>query len=225
MPTRVSTDNGGSSSGDTSIVTTGTSHTAGNSLIALIAWGGSATISSISNTASDTFNLCTGTNGATPAGTNYAIYVAHSINGNASDVTTVSLSGSASYRSLIVVEYSGLDTTSTCETAAKGSGGTTVTTASFSPAASGNLNIALGVPENSGNWTAGSGYTIVIEDSIDRAVQEQLSAASGAQTASMDFTSGSPQNGLTLASLKPSGGGGPVAAEPPKPTLLFMNVG
>jgi hypothetical protein len=71
--------------------------------------GGFKTISSIADTAGNTYNKCGGDYGG-DANQNNVCYVATNITGNASNVVTVTFSTAATYRVIAVLQYSGMAT-------------------------------------------------------------------------------------------------------------------
>jgi hypothetical protein len=197
-------DNGSSQN---SIAATAVSHTTGNLVVASVGFygsaGTSASVTSVTDTAGNTYHQATGAFAVQAAILNSDIWFAYNITGNASNVVTVHFGTTFSYIGLVVTQYSGELTSSTPFEVAGfyQNYGTTMTTSSFSPAASGNLNVAIGMTSGP-TFTAGSGYTIRQALTGPGAAMEDLvGASSGSQTAV--FTLSGAQNGaMSVASFK-----------------------
>jgi hypothetical protein len=208
----VNTDKGGTAANSSSEVTGGVSATAGNLLVVMIAIANNAlTVSSITDTAGNTYTQCSGAliQSQSSVGT-LDIWYAKNILGNATNVVTVNYSALSQFGGSIKVhQYSGADTTSPFETATTGSAtaATAVTSSSFSPAASGNVNVAhadtsLVTP----TWTAGTNYTLQVNQSTDDSQSEdRLNAPSGVQTASFTVSLSATIE-MSVASFKVAGG-------------------
>lgn len=179
-------------------------HAAGNMLVVGVYTAfGTVSVSSISNTAGDTFTLCTGSKLAPDEVIEW--WHTPSSAGSAVDVITVTLTG-ARNASIVSFEVSGQASSSPFETAATGSAtGTSVTSASFSPAASGNLNLAYHsvIDGTAGAWTAGTGYTLSAHETANNIRSEyRIGAPAGAQTASATFASSQALK-ISVVSFKP----------------------
>lgn len=188
----VNFDKGSSTTGNGStIATAGISHTAGNTLIVLTGQGNEITntVSSISNTAGDTFTQ--GTSCRTATG-NFSVwldiwYVA-STNGNSNDVVTVTFSANDHTRFVYVAQYSGV-AASPFEVCAHASvtSATSATTSSFSPVASGNVNVGIAINSTNTTYTSGTNYTLRdSQTSPAIALEDRTGAPSGSQTASIN---------------------------------------
>lgn len=141
-------------------------------------------VSSVTDTALNTFVQGTSCLVSTSS-ERIDIWYAKNVTGNASDAVKVNYSGAVGFQSVSVVQYSGADATSPFEVCAIGSGlsGTTLTSASFSPAASTNMNYAFAHgPGSSPTFTAGTNYSMIRTNAFFGA-EERLSVPSGAQTA------------------------------------------
>lgn len=204
----VNVTTGTGSGGATTIAATAASVSAGNLLVVGINHQ-TSTVTGIADLAGNTFASCAGP--VTGAFVVELWYAANTI-ANASNVVTVTFAASTAARDIHVLQYSGAATSSPCETSAVGtSGGGAVTSASFSPAIAGNLNVAAANSNNGAStWTAGAGYTVesqVISGSgEDFATEDRLSAVSGAQTASITPSSGNNE-AIAVASFKAAAGG------------------
>lgn len=187
-----------------------TPHTAGNLLVACVAFNSIAVhVNSIANEAADTWTKCTA-GSIVGANDTLEIWYTQSTAGASLDSSTATLSGSAAFRSIFVYEYSGAATVGGCETGANVSGtGPSVTSGSFSPAVTGNVNVACGSFNGGATWSAGTNYTQRNATSApDREGEDRLGAPSGSQTASVT-SGGSAALILGVASFAlPSAGSG-----------------
>lgn len=165
------------------------SHTAGNTVIVVVSQQGVANnISSISNTALDTWQHA----GSEFAGTGQTnllnIYYVCSTAGNGSDVVTVNLGSSAAFRAGSVYEFSGMDTstaTSCLNTTASGTAGGGVTTAiaTSSITLSASSEVIVAIMEMDGSTaTAGTGYTLRAQGAFF-AAEYHITSSSEAATA------------------------------------------
>lgn len=187
---------------------------AGNLVVVTIqfasAAGTSTSVSGVVDTGSaNTFHQCTGAFSVNGTG-NADIWYAWNTNAISGDVITVNLTASYSYLSVISLQYSGaLKTGTPFEIAKQGTAtSTSVTSASFSPAASGNLNVAVGTQNVSGSnlWSAGTNYALQVNSGTNgnsEAEDRESGTPSGAQTAAIGFSSSSAMN-ISVASFKPA---------------------
>ena len=198
-----------------SIATPGISHTAGNWLVAFIYWEvDTGTVTGVTNTAGDTWTQVSGalTRYEAPYGGSVDVWTVASTNGNASDVVTAAFSPNQASRAIFVAQYSssnGLPASPEAGTIKEGQAtGTSVTSASLSPAASGNLNVSLlsaDVP--SGAWTKDANYVQRGTTGVHNAYQDRIGAPSGAQTAGGTF-SPSDELGVLVMSFIPTAAAG-----------------
>lgn len=141
------------------LVTSAQNHVAGNALVVYILRHSGATISSINDTAGNTFTDSTFTSSVFDVRLD-AYYVSN-ILGNASNQITVVLTGSISSWWVVVDQYSGVATSSALRTGGTGSSnGTTATSSSFNTV-SGDVISAMSFG-NSSSWapiTAGANFT------------------------------------------------------------------
>ncbi len=206
---RVNSASLGDNAAAATIAAPATSHTAGNLLVVYIAWAGTTvTVTGITDTAGNTYSQCTGALASDVNAGRSDLWFAKNIAGNASNVVTVTFSASIDFRRIAVFQYSGADTVSPFEVAVNTSGtGTSLTSPSFSPAASGNVNVAGGDQSASGNtWTAGANYTLGPLPGSSY-TEDRIAAPAGAQTASIT-NSAAITILMSLASFKAAGGGG-----------------
>lgn len=214
--TRTNQVSGEGSTSLNSIATGSFTSVAGRTLIAL--WGtgdpSAITVSSMSQGA-NTFTQCSGAyKNSAGAGGCVDIWYCANCAAVSSTALTANMSAFGTYRSLHLVEIDGLDLVSPFEVAKNGAASsTTVTSASFSPAAAGNYNIAIGLQSVSASnlWSAGSGYTLVMNTgtTVNSESEELIGASAGSQTCSISFSSSSNMV-IAVASFKAA-----VAAAPP----------
>jgi hypothetical protein len=227
--TRVNISTNQASASNTTIASTATSFTAGNVGVVMVfgydAGGGSGiSVSGVTDTAGNTYVLCK----YTDSDSVMAMWSNTTTLGNASNVVTATFTGGVTNRMIIVVQYTGILTGTGCET--NGSAhlnGTTVTSSSFSPASSGNLNVAFTADPaqndgGSGTWTAGGSYTNFQflaspgggSGAGMQAMDLLAGAASGAQTASQTYSVSTPLD-IIVGSFKPAVGvGGTISIGP-----------
>ena len=196
-----------------SIATPGISHTAGNWLAAFVYWEvDSGTVRGVTNAAGDTWTQVAGALTRYPDtyGGSVDVWVVASTIGHATDVVTAAFSPNQGSRAIFVAQYSsdnGIPTTK--ETIASGQDtNTSITSASFSPAASGNLNISLLLSDPPDlTWTADANYVKRGVDGVHNAYQDRIGAPSGAQTASGTM-SASDHIGVLVLSFVPTAAAG-----------------
>lgn len=195
--TLVNTGTGAVQATSTTIADSATSLTAGNVAVVIAfandGGGGSGNhVTGISDTAGNTYVLCK----ATDALAVTEIWSNTTTLGNASNITTVTFNATMTARMVIVHQYSGVLTGSGCDKNATAAvTATTVTSGAFIPAASGNLNVAIGTEDaiSGGVWTAGSNYTLQQNLSVGgfggdiESEDRQLGVPSGSQTATISF--------------------------------------
>lgn len=215
----VGVDNSGSSI--TSKATASWSSTTGNLNVVCVRTAG-GTVSSITDTASNTY---TNIAGFAPAGDRLEIWYAKNTTGNASNVVTANFS-STNFVTVLVMEYSGADTSAPLDTSATSSSttSTTVTSNSFTTTAANEVLVACAqVASVSVAWSAGSGYTkrypssgntvVIGEDNIVSSVQTGVTATA--------TTTGANNKTIIVATFKdasqPAGGA--------TPSMLLRGVG
>lgn len=131
---------------------------------------------------------------------------------NATNVVTVTFSSATDYKSVIVAEYSGADTSAPLDVTASGTNASaaSVTSGSFTPTTASQVAVAIGAhgPAETGTYTAGTNYTkrdVTTANAGDHLVlEDRLSAPASAQTAGLTNTS-TFWHGIIVATFKPSG--------------------
>jgi hypothetical protein len=136
------------------------------------------------------------------------IWYAKNTIANSSDAITVHFSSSTGYIAFVAAQYSGASTSSPLETQAIGgcTSCSSVTSGSFSPAASGNLNVAAMNSSTSAVYTAGTNYTNEATSpgsAPTLAMEDRTNAPAGSQTASVGgVNGGSGQVVISVASFR-----------------------
>lgn len=178
-------DSGGASVN--SQATAAQSVTTGNLLVAAIRGGNnSLTVSTVTDTAGNTFTQCPSARSNTSNMTD--IWYAKNITGHASDVVTVNYSGGATFQGVIAMQFVGLSTTSPQDTSANGHAtGTSVTSGSFTPAGAGEVAVVVASPSSGAAWTAGTGYGLQTNSGTSNVQTEIGYIGTGSQTASINI--------------------------------------
>jgi hypothetical protein len=205
--------------------------TAGNAIIVVVSSytaGGGIPVSSISDTAGNTYTAC-GTPVGIDANHMMEVWCAKNITGNASNVVTITHDGSAVYRKTAVLHYSGLatdtlyDATSTFSTS---SSGTTHTTSSVSTSIAGNLLINFFIlAGGSAGTVTGSGDTTVREGSIQsvgNGVADLTAGAAGSYSSTVT-TGSNCQLAQILKSFNVTATGSP-PEHPPAATSRYLHL-
>ena len=134
--------------------------------------------------------------------------------GTGSTTFKATYSASLTYDNLTVLEISGVNTSTPFDfcTQATLVASTSITSGSFSPAASGDENI-FGVRNPGGGastWTAGTNYAVrqSSTSNVNYAVETRDNAPSGSQTASLTVSPSTELKGMVISLIAAGGGGG-----------------
>ena len=162
---------------------------------------------SIADTARNIYTLATNSRVQVASGVqvDLEIWYAKNITGNASNVVTVTWNKSTNSSGLVVLQYSGADTVNPFEGATTGATtGTSVTSNGFSPAASGNVDVAGGWDAVQGTLAAGANYKVEAVESSSTALngEDRLNAPAGAQTASISDSGNAGNIVIAVASFR-----------------------
>jgi hypothetical protein len=161
------------------------SHAAGHLLLVFVRCKpNNLTVSTILNTAGDSFVSCGSTSVDTSNYRTELFYVANS-KGNAADNTTVTMNGTVTDLAIAVLEYSGQATGTPFDKAITGNGasGTAWSTASLTPANANELCVSFAVATTAFTGTVGTGYTIAGNNGTTGNVWgEHILGTSSAQT-------------------------------------------
>lgn len=204
-----------------------TSLTGGNALVVVIRWSSAVTVSSITDTALNTYTQVKTQN----MGSDHsAMWYAQGVTGNASNVVTINFSAAATNVYAVNAQYSGLATSSALDATVSGSAtGTTVTSPAFSTVqASEVIVIGFAAAGGSGtgftpSGTSGTYTSRSIEGNNVAGVADFIASStqSGA-TATWTWTT-SDTIGILVGTFKAPGGGGGTPGC--KNGLLLMGVG
>lgn len=197
----------------TSISATATSLTAGN-LIVVVARIGSADVwvSSITDTAGNVYNLAAMERGYASV-TRMEMWYCQNALGNASNVVTANFSGSTSNNAIATVQYSGIALTNALDVSSSISttSATVAVRAMTSTVANAVIVMAAEIDATATTWTAGSGFTTVVQDAShvvhleDQIVSTIQSAITPTTTSS---NSGTAKAGIAAFFHEPVSGGG-----------------
>jgi hypothetical protein len=194
---------GDSAGSSVSSLATAAQNVAAGNLLAVGIRGGanSLTVSSVTDTAGNTFTQCPSARSNTTNMTD--IWYAKNTTANASDVVTVTYSGSATFQGVIAEQFVGLNTTSPQDTSANGHAtGTSVTSGSFTPAGAGEIAVVVASPSSGAAWTNGTGYTLQTNSGTSNVQTETGYIGTGAQTASINIASSNNMD-LSVCVFKP----------------------
>jgi hypothetical protein len=155
----VSRSAGGQSASSATSATAAQSHTAGNAVIVAVYFQTAASVSSVANTATDTFARC-GTLFSSGAG-NIDIWAAVNSAGNGSDVVTATFNTNATYGAIVAHEFSGLGTSNPCDgSGSTGSGSSTsISTGTVTISGAEDVIVFLGEAD-ADTWNTGGTYAV-----------------------------------------------------------------
>lgn len=198
-----------------------TAHTAGNLLTVCVGFNSNntTTVSTITNTGLDTFQLATGSRNTANGNLSTECWYSSNINGSAVDVLVVT--PSATRTATIIVDewhtdsgslHTGTSDFDTADGTVVTASGTSVTSGSFTTSQAGNLNVAFSddILSGAGTWTAGTNYALQTNAGANfyGQTENRLNAPSGAQTASITYSIAASILPISVISFKaPSAGG------------------
>jgi hypothetical protein len=208
----------------TSTTTPAQSHAAGNLLVAVFSCQlAGATVSSVANTALDTWTPTTNTPYPETGGVNdELIYYTLSTHGNASDVVTITFSTTVNYLTATVYEFHSSTGTWSYVTDNTGSSptGTAISTGVLTLAGA-SVIVATAETDASAPTTPGPGYTLTASDGFGFTFDEyHITSTSEAATA----TANSSADWAILAAAFQEGGGGSVVKLPPRPVTIGTGI-
>ena len=198
---------------DSTIVADATNHSTGNLLVVFVGMlSYTETVSSIADTAGNSYTFIRRLrNGAVTLEAWYA----KSITGNASNVVTVTYTGSIAERSVIVLQYSGCDKTSPLDQWDSATGSSSTPTSDNETTTLADEVLVAGANLlNSKDYTAGANYTLRVEtDTPYAGAEDRIVSSIGTYNATFSL-SGSTNWVIILATFK----GNPWIAGSPLPT-------
>lgn len=206
----VNTTSGTNDASAGSLGATAASHTAGNLIVVGVAWSNTVNVSSVTDTAGNSYTS-TGQKADHISSDFVEVFYAKNITGNASNVVTANFSANATFRRVMVHQYSGCDTTAPFTTGEGSTGvgtGTAVATSSWSTATADEVIVAFTSGNNTATYTAGASFTRQLSSiGTDSASEDRIVASTGSYTASFSV-SPSLTWYVAAASFKMAAGGG-----------------
>jgi len=196
----------------TTIAAPAANHTTGNLLVVFVGTDFTYTVSSIADTAGNTYIYVTRIQ-SPQTGSIIECWYANNITGNASNVVTATYSGTTTDRTIIVDQYSGCDTTAPLDQYNTGWGNSdTPTTGNITTTAADEVLVAGVHVYNLGTFTAGTNYTLrTLTDPVPSkgASEDRIVSATGTYNAT--FLNGSQYWVTIVASFKAAAVAGPAA--------------
>ena len=193
---RITTAGDSSSASATTLVTSSFASVAGRLIVGYVGWeGGNTTISSVSDTAGNTYVVGTpAPHGTFPDQCIASFYCLSSL-GNASNVITATLGASRNYRVIQAAEYSSA-AAATLDGSAYGESLSAATTTTSAIATTGSVGLLFAGAKsyNSTTFTAGGSFSLIAQQGTFGADEDQLLTASGSYTATIN-------HGITSVSL------------------------
>lgn len=191
---------GADSSTSTTIATSAISHTAGNLLVIGVGWvdaGNTITIT-VANTAGDTWTCGTKANNSSTS--SQMCYKANTA-GNANDIVTVTFSTTTIFRRLIVLQYSGMATSTPLDVEAVPNIGTSTNPISNAFTTTNATDQIIAFSSVAGVVTVGSGYTLRAANvgNFAAAEDKHVTSTQIAVTAEITSDSSNPWNFHVMA--------------------------
>lgn len=203
----VNSATGTSDAGATTLNAGAANHTTGNLVVVVVSWTTAGVTANVpTDTAGNTY-VSTGQKAIRAGSTDFAeVFYAKNITGNATNVVRANLSGSATFRRIQVLQYSGADTTSPLDTGGIATNtGTSLTVASFNTTATG-VVVAGATCGNNRTYSAGSGFIARVTNlGTDTGAEDKVASAAAAQTAPFTL-SASAEWWEAAAGFKDAGG-------------------
>lgn len=210
----VNTTSGTSDGSANSLAATAASHTTGNLIVVAVVWSGNLNATIPTDTAGNTY-VSTGQKGNNGTSDHVEIFYAKNVTGNAANIVTAHFASNATFRRVMVHQYSGCDTTAPFTT---GEGGTALATAAGSVTSSSWVTatasevLVAGFGSSggvaSGNIVAGTSYAKQLNNiGTDSGTEDRIVSSTGTYTASYTASSGTQTWWIAAASFKAAGGG------------------
>lgn len=175
---------------------------------------------SIADSAGNTYALATGSKIQDATTGTFEWHYAKNALPHAANVITITYTAAVTFRYASALQYSGPDTVSPFEAAAFGTSELSpVTSAAFSPAGAGNLNVVATIVNTGVAWDPAANYVLRGAGSDPQGTADRLDAPAGSQTASM-ISDSNGHHLIVVASFKPPGAGGNVALAMPIGSLV-----
>ncbi len=207
----VSSSIGNNAATGTSIATAALSTTNGNLIVVCIAagaGGASETVTSVTDTATNTYVQFSGAKAGTDGGL-CDIWYAKNITGNAANVVTANFSATLTLRAIHQLQYSGLNLLTPEDTSAQNANANagSIVSSSFTTITANEVIVAFGQQANDGGtWTPDTGYTsrtaTVNPNRCSNATDKIVSAVQTGVTVTMSTDGGNAPIGISVATFK-----------------------
>jgi hypothetical protein len=226
----VNATSGTADPGATTLAATAANHTTGNLIVVGVAWSTNVNANVPTDTAGNTY-VSTAQKASHGTADFVEIFYAKNVTGNASNAVTANFSGSAQFRRVMVLQFSGCDTTAPFTT---GEGGTVVdtsttthTTSSWATATADEVICCfMSCSGAQGNYTAGASFTLdfaIAGLGSDTNGEHRIVSSTGTYTGSFTTQSGPANGWAAAASFKIAGGGG-ATVMPMNPVVIDFAV-
>lgn len=214
---RVNSATGSVDANGTTIAAGAQTHTTGNALIVWVKWEDTTTtLASVVDTAGNSYSVLTQ---PTPDGVHGAFSYALNITGHASNIVTVTLANAAPWKAIVVVQYSGLATSSAFDQqntgSSLGAAGTLTSSGSITTTQNDEVLVVGVGAYGSVTATPGANWTEVYDPNAPIKFYERIVSATGTYSVVANTTDANKiqlsgnQNWITsLASFKAAVGGG-----------------
>ena len=215
---RVNNTTANNSTSSTTIAAAAANHTGGNLLVVMLKWEGNVALSSVTDTAGNTYTLKTRSNGTT-----YSTQIAYAwnITGNAANVVTATWAAAVTWKVISVEQYSGAATAAdpfAAESVAGGTG-TAVDAGNVTTTVADAVICVVASDLNSATWTAGASFTIINSGlGGDTGTEDRILTATG--TFATPITKNLTNAWRAAAAAFHGPGGAPPAAKTGQLTLL-----
>jgi hypothetical protein len=207
---RVNFQVGGPGSG-ASVATSAGNHTAGNALKVIVSWEGSGTLTSVTDTAGNTYTLKT--ERRQPAADAVQFAYAFNIAGHATNVVTANFTGTIDFSSIRVLQYSGMTTTDDFDVEAGGNGSSTAATSGNATTTQADA-LLLNAAVNFGGgvtWSPTSPWVTEVTETSNCAVDERIVSATASYSAAQT-PSASTDWAIAFAAFKGAAPGAVISA-------------
>lgn len=188
---RVNTTSGTADAGGTTLNATAASHTAGNLIVVGVAWSNNVNANVPTDTALNTY-VSTGFKANNSTTDHTEIFLAQNIAGNAANVVRANFSASATFRRIIVHQYSGADTAAAFTAGEGGKAdaatGSSLATASWTTAIPDEVIFAIISGSAAFTSLVGSGGKTKVVDLGDCASEDQIVASTGSYNGSFSWS-------------------------------------
>ncbi len=202
------------SGASTTIAAAAANHTTGNLLVVKLKWETNVALSSVTDTAGNTYTLLP------RQGTTLSVQMAYSCNitGNVSNVVTATWATSVTWRVSSVTQYSGIAASACFDVQTTASGtGTAVDAGNVTTTVADEVIVVVATDANSTTWTAATNFTIINSGlGGDTGTEDRIVASTG--TYATPITKNQTNTWQAAAATFKGVGGAP----PPAPNRLTL---